>query len=166
MIISKIQPHKAEQFVKLLLQIDRETKFMLFEENERVITTKDMEARLGNSPESTGIFIGAEDENELVGFLSVSRGNSRRSNHTAYIAVGIIQKCVNKGIGRKLFEEVEKWAMKYNVTRLEITVLTHNEGAIRLYEKLGFKIEGRREKSMIIDGEYKSEYYMAKLINL
>ena len=150
MIIYKIESQDAEEFVNLLLQLDNETKFMLFEPEERKITVDDMESRLSNSNDSKGICIGAKDEDKLIGFISVNRGNSKRSEHTAYIAIGIIQKYVNKGIGKLLFEEIENWALTYGINRLELTVLTHNEIAIRLYEKIGFKKEGIREKSMML----------------
>ena len=138
MIISKIQASESNEFVKLVSQLDNETKFMLFESGERQITVKDIETRCSYD-ESNGIFIGVEEENKLLGFISASRGMGTRSEHTAYIAIGIIQKYVNKGIGKLLFEEVEKWALKYTVNRLDLTVLTQNEIAINLYEKIGFK---------------------------
>jgi RimJ/RimL family protein N-acetyltransferase len=39
-----------------------------------------------------------------------------------------------------------------------------DERAIKLYEKVGFHKEGIKEKSMLVDGKYIDEYYMAKLI--
>jgi len=32
--------------------------------------------------------------------------------------------------------------------------LIGNEGAIKLYKEMGFKIEGLKEKSLIVDGKY------------
>jgi RimJ/RimL family protein N-acetyltransferase len=43
--------------------------------------------------------------------------------------------------------------------------MIHNEVALKLYKKMGFKIEGLKERSMIVNGEYIDEYYMAKLID-
>lgn len=31
---------------------------------------------------------------------------------------------------------------------------------------MGFKIEGLKEKSMIVDGKYVDEYYMGKIIDI
>lgn len=42
--------------------------------------------------------------------------------------------------------------------------MIHNEGAIRLYKNRGFKIEGLKEKSLLVDGRYVDEYYMAKIL--
>lgn len=38
-----------------------------------------------------------------------------------------------------------------------------NEMAKHLYEKNGFIVEGVKKKSMIVDGTYVDEYYMAKI---
>jgi len=50
------------------------------------------------------------------------------------------------------------------VHRLELTVMVHNERAIRLYKKMGFEIEGTKKHSLLISGSYVDEYHMAKLI--
>lgn len=41
--------------------------------------------------------------------------------------------------------------------------MIYNENAVNLYKKVGFKIEGIKEKSSIVDGQYVDEYYMAKI---
>jgi RimJ/RimL family protein N-acetyltransferase len=38
-----------------------------------------------------------------------------------------------------------------------------NTSAKHLYEKNGFNVEGIKKNSMIVDGKYVDEYYMAKL---
>lgn len=40
----------------------------------------------------------------------------------------------------------------------------HNEAARKLYEKSDFKVEGIRAKSMLVNGEFVDEYYMAKIL--
>ncbi len=42
--------------------------------------------------------------------------------------------------------------------------MAHNLGAVALYEKAGFAIEGTRKQSMLVDGSYVDEHYMAKLL--
>ena len=36
-----------------------------------------------------------------------------------------------------------------------------NERGVQLYEKMGFKIEGKREMAAFIDGRFQDEYYIA-----
>jgi putative acetyltransferase len=50
-----------------------------------------------------------------------------------------------------------------NLTRLELTVYTDNEPALRLYKKLGFEIEGTHRKYAFRDGGYVDAYTMARI---
>ena len=47
-----------------------------------------------------------------------------------------------RGIGTRLFKEVEKWAKLHDVWLLELTVMAHNTRAQTLYKKAGFEKEG------------------------
>ncbi|WP_010531391.1 GNAT family N-acetyltransferase [Lentibacillus jeotgali] len=49
-------------------------------------------------------------------------------------------------------------------TRLELTVIKDNMKAVKLYQKMGFQIEGEKVHSLIIDGQPANEYYMYKLV--
>lgn len=42
--------------------------------------------------------------------------------------------------------------------------MCHNLVAKHLYEKNGFVVEGIKKHSMIVDGAYVNEYYIAKLM--
>ena len=64
-----------------------------------------------------------------------------------------------------MFEQLEKWALLNSITRLELTVVCTNKAALALYKKMGFKIEGIKENSMIVDGSYIDEYYMGKVVS-
>jgi putative acetyltransferase len=60
---------------------------------------------------------------------------------------------------------VVEWARESGVvTRLELEVLTRNESAIRLYERVGFQREGLRRHALLRHGEYLDELTMALLL--
>ncbi|WP_333473049.1 GNAT family N-acetyltransferase [Crassaminicella thermophila] len=163
-MIRKIKEDDAGMFLNMLKRLDNETKNMMFEPGERKTTVDEIKADIRNLYHSNSLILVAEENGEIVGFLSAERGFANRIKHSAYIVIGILNDYRGKGIGTKLFEELEKWANEKNITRLELTVMLHNERGIRLYEKMGFKIEGIKERSLIVDGEYIDEYYMAKLM--
>ncbi|MEO2582607.1 GNAT family N-acetyltransferase, partial [Clostridium tertium] len=104
-----------------------------------------------------------DDTENIIGFLSAQRGVPKRIRHTAYIVVGIREAFRGIGIGKKLFSELDIWAKENDITRLELTVVCRNNVAKHLYEQNGFKVEGIKKNSMIVDGKYVDEYYMAKL---
>lgn len=164
MIIREINENDAEIFLKMLKKVDTETKYMMFEPGERKTTVDEMKIRIRNTFESNSLILVVEDSEEIVGFLSAERGFANRIKHSAYIVIGILEGYKGKGIGTKLFQQLEIWAMENSIKRLELTVMTHNEMGVKLYENMGYKKEGIKERSLIVDGEYVDEYYMAKLI--
>jgi L-phenylalanine/L-methionine N-acetyltransferase len=60
---------------------------------------------------------------------------------------------------QSLLDLADQWLL---LRRVELTVLTENEGAKRLYERLGFVVEGCRKMSLISQGELKDEWLMAR----
>ncbi|WP_425453646.1 N-acetyltransferase family protein [Oceanobacillus chungangensis] len=100
----------------------------------------------------------------MGGILVGYGGDAKRNKHSAYIVIGILQDYRGKGIGTKLFEELEHWASNHNIHRLELSVVTRNEPGLSLYKKMGFEIEGTKRHSLFIDGEFVDEYEMVKLL--
>lgn len=164
MIIRKIEIDDAEMFLKMLKRLDNETTNMMYEPGERKTTVEDIEARIRNIDDSDLLTLVAEDNGNIVGFLSAERGFANRIKHSAYIVIGILKDYRGRKIGTEFFEVLDKWTLESNITRLELTVMTHNEGAIKLYKKMGFKVEGVKEKSLIVNGKYVDEYYMGKIL--
>lgn len=163
MNIRKCEIKDAEKFLEMLLALDKETKYMMFEPNERPKDICIAKGMINQSIQGSNLLLVATEEEEIVGFLSAQRGNFNRIKHTAYIVVGIREKYRGKGIGKKLFHELDLWARKNKISRLELTVMCPNIIAKNLYEKSGFKIEGIKRNSVFVDGQYIDEYYMAKI---
>ena len=160
MQIRKIDQSEAKIFFDCMKSIDQETKFMMFEPDERQFDENLITSYLTNKDD---LFVGAFNEHEFVGFLAAKRGNFRRIRHSAYIVIGIRHAFQGQGIGTKLFDKLDEWARKNQLKRLELTVEVANIPAINLYEKQGFSIEGIKSKTMLVDGEFIDEYMMAKL---
>lgn len=51
----------------------------------------------------------------------------RRIRHTAYLCIGILKEYRGKGIATRFFDTIEEWARNSQISRLELTVLCHNE---------------------------------------
>ena len=164
-IIRKIREDDAEKFLDLCKRIDAETPFMMFEPNERPATIENQRDEIRDilSRDNQIIFI-AEKDGELIGYLTTCGGRYIRNRQTVYIITGILQGFTSQGIGTRLFEEMEKWAKKKEIHRLDLTVVVHNEAALALYRKMGFEIEGRKKHSLLINNTYVDEYWMAKLL--
>jgi RimJ/RimL family protein N-acetyltransferase len=163
--IRTIQETDAEAFLRLCLRLDTETTFMMLEPGERNPDLTAQRARIADvvTNDREQIWV-AEHEDALVGYLGVRGGSFRRNQHSAYIVLGILQSFTGQGIGTQLFTILEAWALEHHLHRLELTVMVHNERAIRLYQKMGFVVEGTKQHSLFVDGAYIDEYYMAKLL--
>ena len=160
MVIRRLVDTDARKFYDCLKIIDSETNFMMFEPDERVWN----EERISkNLKDENNLVLGVIDDEKIVGFLTAQRGVFRRIRHTAYIVIGIQKNYCNRKIGTKLFQMLDDWALQNKIVRLELTVVCENKGAIRLYEKSGFSIEGTKKKTMYVDGKYVDEYMMSKI---
>lgn len=158
--------NEADKFFDMLLLLDSETKYMMYEVGERKKTEtsiKNIENMIKLAENDEDFFLVSEVDGEIVGFITANRGKYYRIKHSAYIVVGIRENFRNIGIGTKFFEKLDNWAKKENLKRLELTVLTENKIALKLYRKNGFEIEGVKKNSMKIDGILKDEYYMSKI---
>lgn len=165
MIIREAEMKDVEQFLKMLKQLDTETKFMLYDPGERTTTIDDIKKKIENSRETNSLILAAEQDGSIAGYLTAEREPYNRVLHCAYIVVGILKDYRGMGIGTQLFEKLEAWARSSGITRLELTAMTHNKTAVSLYQKMGFEIEGVRKNAMTVDGEYVDEYYMGRVLD-
>ncbi|UOR10434.1 GNAT family N-acetyltransferase [Halobacillus amylolyticus] len=165
MDIRQACPEDAEELLHLIQQVEAESSFMLFEEGERNTSVEQQRERIwAMKKEGSSTLIVAEEEGRLVGYLAAINGSAKRQQHSLHLVVGILKGYRGKGLGTKLFTYLEKWAIEHRIHRLELTVVVENEAGLGLYKKMGFKVEGTKKHSLLIDEHLVDEYYMAKLL--
>ncbi len=164
--IREIRPDDAEDFLRLCLQLDQETRFMMLEPGERHASIDEQRSEIARilERENSTILV-ATDDDRIVGYVAAYGGEFRRNRHSAYIVAGVLTSHAGKGIGSRLFSHLVDWARTVSVTRLELTVMRDNAAAIALYHKIGFIDEGTRRHSLIVDGKYVDEFAMALLVD-
>ncbi|NMO97997.1 GNAT family N-acetyltransferase [Paenibacillus lemnae] len=165
-VIREAGPKDAKALIRLLEQLDGETQFMLYEPGERQITKEMQTKRLETMQASkhSVMLLACTDDKDLAGFIVGSGSELQRIKHSIYIVIGIQQKYTGQGIGKRLLENLENWARGRGVTRLELTVMCHNETALRLYHSAGFEVEGTKRNAIKVDGRFIDEFYMSKLL--
>jgi RimJ/RimL family protein N-acetyltransferase len=115
--------------------------------------------------DSNGAVLVAEDAGEIVGRLAVARDPHPASPHVADLGLMVAATHRGRGIGSALLAAAEDWARSAGITKLELHVFSHNQPAIRLYEKLGYEREGyRRRHYRRPSGEFVDAILMAKLL--
>ncbi|WP_045466890.1 GNAT family N-acetyltransferase [Vibrio hyugaensis] len=165
MQIREVRVSDAQSVLDLMFQLDRESKFMMLEEGERTTTLEQQVKILESFSESTSkmMFV-ISDENDIYGFAAGIGNTANRNQHSMYCVMGIKQSASGSGYGKQLLEHLETWAIGQKFTRLELTVMCHNERAFNLYCKHGFEVEGTKRNSLKVDGQYVDEFYMSKLL--
>ena len=115
-----------------------------------------------------GLAIGAWNGASLLGMIKASRMPSVQFQHVLWdLTVAVDTKSQGCGIGYRLFTEMIANAahLTPRIERIELVVregLTH---AIRLYERLGFRREGRFERRFrLSNGAYEADLAMALFI--
>jgi RimJ/RimL family protein N-acetyltransferase len=155
----------ADALLALKAALDRESSFMLLEPDERTTTAtaaRDELRVITERPNS--VVLVAEDAGDLVGYVEASGGDFRRNRHAAYVVIGVRRSHGGRGIGGRLLTELDRWARANGVRRLELTVMTSNERAAELYQRLGYEIEGTRRVALVVAGDVVDEFWMAKLL--
>lgn len=102
--------------------------------------------------------------NEQIGYITIVFGKFRKVGETAYIVVGVRASHQGRGIGTTLLNEAEKFARSRNMHRMELEVFEGNDTAVRLYEKLGYQVEGRRREAVKTPNGYSDIIWMGKLL--
>ena len=112
-----------------------------------------------------GVAVGAWDGSRLVGMIKASRMPSVQFQHVLWdLTIAVDPEAQGRGVGQNLFTELLASARSLSppVERIELVVregLTH---AIRLYERLGFRPEGRFERRFrLSNGTYEADLPMA-----
>lgn len=111
------------------------------------------------------IMLLAEIGGSIVGQLGL-HGNKRQAlRHAATLGMMVSRDWRGQGIGTALMERAIAWARGTGVLRrIELKVYVRNRPALRLYQKVGFQVEGRRQRAVRQDGEWVDDYIMALLL--
>ena len=160
----KAVPADAPELAEAIASAEN-SGMMLFGPGERRLTTAQAEQLIGNFRDdpASALFV-AEDTGGIAGYLIARGDETGRTRHRAYVVIGVHQRARGKGTGTVLFRQLDGWARECGLRRLELTVMTENEAAVALYRKMGFQVEGVKRDSLVIDGRYVDEYYMAKIL--
>jgi ribosomal protein S18 acetylase RimI-like enzyme len=108
----------------------------------------------------------AEKGSQIKGYVSLIFGKGHKFRGNVYIVSAAVDAAERgQGIGTKLFEAVERYAREKQARRLELEVFDRNTGAIKLYQRLGYQIEGIKRRAVENGRDYDDLVFMAKLLN-
>lgn len=160
------RPDDAAAIIALIRQADTETRFLARNPSEFSYTVEEerelIEKTLADGERTWFV---AEYEGRHVGNCSVGlvRG-LERYRHRASVAFIVLKAFTGLGIGGRLMEECIRWAREHSVLQLELSVVTTNERALRMYRSFGFEVTVPRALRYS-DGTFADELIMVKRLD-
>ncbi|MGD8406317.1 MAG: GNAT family protein [Anaerolineales bacterium] len=111
-----------------------------------------MEKELENNTEMCWFAVRALEDDRLLGDITLSVVDWGSRN--AFMGIGIgAREFWGKGYGTDAIELLLRYAFtELNLRRVSLNVFEFNERAIRSYEKVGFRLEGRERQVMQREG--------------
>lgn len=146
-----------------------ETEFLLrYPEEWEGVTLESEERWVKNLRESKNtLAITCFIDGEIAGNCEISFGGGMKTAHRASVAIAVLKKYWNLGIGTAFFTELIAAAdMRDGIEIVELEFIEGNDRARHLYEKFGFRIVGEKPNAFKLrDGSYRNEYYMQRVKN-
>ncbi|XQY90028.1 GNAT family N-acetyltransferase [Metabacillus sp. HB246100] len=154
----------AEEIVLLKKEIVYSTEYYLRTPKEKQEESGDYEKKIIQRQKGGGLVIVAVKNNKVIGFLSFSRPQYRRLNHTGSFGMGIKQEFRNMGIGTRLLSYLIEWATaQEGLEKICLEVFSNNESGIYLYERLGFKVEGKQANQIKLENDTYADLLLMSL---
>lgn len=162
--IREVTPDDAEIMVRFLVELDAENLPVLFRRlhPRTVEQQRDHIQRLLSTPRST-IMI-ALANGMVVGILDFHGNTRTQCAHVGGFGVSVAKAWRGRKVATRLIEKLLDWARLQKIRRVELEVFANNSRAFRLYEHLGFALEGRRREAVVVEGVHIDSLQMAKLI--
>ena len=117
---------------------------------------------------ASGATLGVWAGGTLAGEIHASRMGPRQFDHNLMdLTVAVHPEWQGRGVGARLFEGLfaAAAAMTPAIERIELAVREGNPGALRLYQRMGFVIEGRHPgRVRLPDGTVETDITMAKFL--
>jgi RimJ/RimL family protein N-acetyltransferase len=158
--IRQIQNADAESFRECLDSVARERKYLAQVEappSERV------KQFVSDSVAQNAAQYVAVLNDTVIGWCDIFPHWTYALQHVGTLGMGILATHRGQGIGRKLIERTLEHACSKGIYRVTLEAREDNERAIRLYEAVGFKHEGRAPCALRFDGVFYTGVIMAKL---
>jgi len=107
---------------------------------------------------------GAFAEGECIGICGFIREDGKRSQHRGHLVQIYVRKSYQgKGIGKELIAKTMQAAFEQEgLEQILLGVITENEQAIKVYEKLGFQEYGMIKEFLKLEDTYLDKRMMIK----
>lgn len=106
----------------------------------------------------------AENQSNILGWISIVKSYAPFSQHVGQIIVGVEQMSQRQGIGSELLKQAEIMALHMGIEKIESSIRLSNTTALNFFNQASFIVEGKKMRSVKIQDQYEDEILMAKLL--
>jgi ribosomal protein S18 acetylase RimI-like enzyme len=158
--IVPISPAHIDSFHRALDLVVRERRYLAMLETPPIEEFRNFVQNIVDRryPQFVALSVG-----EVVGWCDVLPNTWPIYAHTGVLGVALLPPLRGQGIGKRLIARTLEAARAYGLTRVELTVRENNRGAMALYRRFGFEVEGMKRNALRIDGRYENLVLMGVL---
>jgi len=162
-IIRKLEPTESSMYREIRLRcLQNAAEYFGSTYEEEVLNPKlKFETLIENaSPEH--FMFGAFDVDRLIGIAGFDRMDRKRARHRGeLVQVYVDSKYRGQNLGEKLIRNIVEYAFTMNgLEQIQLSVIAANKGAIKLYEKIGFRSYGVQPHYFKADDTYMDQNFM------
>lgn len=139
----------AEPLAALIDSVARERRFLAATAGFSVGKTREF---IASVKAAGGVQAVAVDSGQVIGWCDIAPHPFEGMQHVGRLGMGVRKDHRSRGVGRKLLAVAVQKAFAAALERIELEVFASNRSAVRLYERFGFKCEGRKAAARKLDG--------------
>jgi RimJ/RimL family protein N-acetyltransferase len=159
--VSDVSPDDATDIVDYVDRVGAETDFLSFGPGEFELTVAREEAFIERFLRGrVNVMMKGVVDGQLIALLSVKRELQPRLRHVGELGVSVLRNHWGAGVGTHLIASALRVCRARGLRKISLKVRDDNARAIAVYERLGFRDEGRLERALLIRGVFFAERLM------
>lgn len=103
-------------------------------------------------------------KDEVGAWLELHRLLPNKLRHVAMLTLAVAEPHRRRGVARALLREAYRWGHGVGLEKISLNVRANNRGALELYEKEGFVLEGRERAQVRLTDGFEDNLIMAKFL--
>jgi len=162
LLIREVARDGARAVLHYLQSISGESDFLYFGPGEFEFTELQEEEFIRKyiGSDHQRFILGSIDDT-MVALLNFTAGHRPRIRHAGEFSMSVRKPYWAMGIGSWMLDTLIGWAGDTHIVKIiNLLVPTDNQGAILLYERNGFVIEGTMHKAILSNGKYHDLHWM------
>jgi ribosomal protein S18 acetylase RimI-like enzyme len=158
-IVPIAQDH-IESFHRALDSVARERRYLSFLEAPPLESVRAfvLDNIKQGCPELVAVSAG-----QVVGWCDIVPKPRPIYAHVGVLGMGLLPEFRGRGLGDRLIRQTLAAARAFRLNRVELSVRENNAGAVALYKRVGFEVEGLQRNATKVDGAYENVVLMAIL---